>query len=29
MICSAGEKACASFQAQAVARMDKLEAVTP
>lgn len=26
LICSAGEKACASFQAQAVARMDKLEA---
>jgi hypothetical protein len=25
-ICNAGEKACASFQAQAVARMDKLEA---
>jgi hypothetical protein len=29
LLCSAGEKVCASFQAQAMARMDKLQPVTP
>ncbi len=29
LLCSAGDKACTSFQAQATARMDKLEAGAP
>lgn len=29
VLCTAGDKACSSFQAQATSRMDKLEAVTP
>ena len=28
LLCSAGDKACTSFEAQATARMDKLEATT-